>query len=68
MHIDYNTYGTHCKGDYVLGHQDVTIKNTMEPRALNCIYLRPSFIIHGKHELYLIETKKITIKRELNLA
>ena len=34
-------------------------KNMLRPRALDCIYLRPSSIIKGKHELYHIATRKV---------
>ena len=66
--IDYVTHGLHYTGKYILGHQDVTIKNNLQPRALDCIYLRPSAIIHDKHELYHIETRKIITRRHCTSA
>ena len=66
--IDYVTHGLYHTGDYILGHQDVTVKNNLQPRALDCIYLQPSAIIHGKHELYHIETRKIITRKHCTSA
>ena len=43
----------HCKHytvEYVLAHDDKQIKNNMHPRAIDCIYLRPSTTSKNAHE------------------
>ena len=66
--ITYATHGLYHTGEYVLGHQDVTIKNNIQPRVLDCIYLRPLAVIHGKHKLYHIETRKVITCRHCTSA
>ena len=66
--IDFNTHGKHYPGEYVLGHNDLQIKNTMQPRALDCIYLRTSSLIYGKHELFHISTKQVITRKHCTSA
>ena len=51
-------------GQYVLSHEDNDPTNTMEPRALDCIYLGPKEDVSGGHELLNIHTKAIINRRK----
>ena len=57
------THGQLYTGEYVLGHHDPQTKNILQSRALDCIDLRPSTIIYGKHEVFLVSTNKTITKK-----
>ena len=61
--LDYNTHCKHYTGEYVLAHDDQHIKNNMNARAIDCIYLRPSIQSKNIHEFYNINTKQIITRR-----
>ena len=55
-------YQQHCAipfGTYVAAPHEANPYNTIAPRALDCIYLRPLYMAHGGHELYHIPTGKL---------
>ena len=55
-------YQQHCAipfGTYVAAPHEANPYNTIAPRALDCIYLRPLYTAHGGHELYHIPTGKV---------
>ena len=58
-HLNFETHYKHYTGEYVLAHDDKHIKNNMESRALDCIYLRPSSTSKHVHKFYHISTKKL---------
>ena len=68
VNVDYNTHGKFYAGEYVLGHNDPQIKNTMKLQALDCIYLRPSTIVYGKHKLFHLTTKRIITRKHCSPA
>ena len=61
--IDFNSHCNHFTGQYVLAHDDKTIKNNLQQRAIDCIYLRPSSITKNMHEFYNIATKQIITRQ-----
>ena len=61
--INYDMHCKHFTGEYVLAHDDRQIKNNIQSRAINCIYLRPSSTSKNVHEFYNIVTKKIITRQ-----
>ena len=49
--LDANTHGRFQFGEYVMAHQDET-NNSLDPRALDTIYLRPSGNVQGGYWAY----------------
>ena len=66
--LDYLTHGIHHTGEFVMAHNDEAIKNNLNPRALECIYLRSSDTVYNKHEFYHIPTKRIITRRSCTSA
>ena len=66
--IHDHTHGKFYTGKYILGHDDPQIKNTMQPQTLDCIYLRPSTMIYGKHKLFHLTTKRIITRKHCSPA
>ena len=62
--LDYDIHCKHYTGEYVLAHDDKQIKNNLESRAIDCIYLRPSITTRNVHEFYNINTKTIITRRQ----
>ena len=61
-------YAKHCStpfGTYVQAHNENNPTNTMAPRALDCIYLRPVYNQQGGHELLDLHTKRIITRRHI---
>ena len=59
-------YDMHCKyytGKYVVAHDDRQIKNNINTRAIDCIYLRPSITLRNVHESYNITTQQVITKK-----
>ena len=48
-------------GEYVQAHDDEQIKNNNKPRALDCLYLRPTGNHQGGHELLTIRLAPIVV-------
>ena len=61
--LNFNTHCKHYTGEYVLAHDDKQIKNNMESRAIDCIYLRPANTSKYAHEFYNIATKKVIVRQ-----
>ena len=61
--INYDMCCRHFTGKYILVHDDKQIKNNIQPRAINCIYLQPSSILKNVHEFYNISTKKVITRQ-----
>ena len=61
--VDYNKHCLHYTGEYVLAHDDQTIKNNTNVRAIDCIYLRLAYTTTSNHEFYKVNTKKIILQR-----
>ena len=57
--LEFKTHGIYNTGDYVLAHNDSIIKNNLKPRALDCLYLRPTPNSKNTHDFYHISTNKI---------
>ena len=54
--LDYNKHCRYAFGAYVQAHDDdITNKNSMQPRTLDCIYLRPVTNQQGGHELLTLD-------------
>ncbi len=65
MHQEVLDYEKHCKipfGTYVQAHTEPKQKNSVDPRTLDCIYLRPLANHQGGHELMDLSTGR-TINR-----
>ena len=59
-------YDMHCKhytGEYVLVHDDRQIKNNINTKTIDCIYLRPSITSRNVHEFYNITTQQVITRR-----
>ena len=56
--LDYNTHCKHYTGEYILAHDDQQIKNNMNARAIDCIYLRPSIQSKNVHEFLKLILRK----------
>ena len=61
--LNFDMHCKHYTGEYVLEHNDKHIKNNMESRALDCIYLRPSSISKNVHKFCHISTKKVITRQ-----
>ena len=66
--LNYFTHGIHYTGEFVMAHNDENIKNNLNPRALECIYLRSSDTVYSKHELFHIQTERIITRRTCTSA
>ena len=67
LHQENLDYKRHCQftfGEYVLGHDEPLHTNTNAPRALDCIYLRPSSNAQGGHEVLHLQTNKVVHLRK----
>jgi hypothetical protein len=56
------SFERHCTipfGAFVQGHDSMLKSNTMAPRSLDCIYLRPTKTSQVGHELFHLDTKKV---------
>jgi Reverse transcriptase (RNA-dependent DNA polymerase) len=62
QNIDYNKHCSIPFGAYVQAHHEPTIKNTQQPRTIDCIYLRYTDNFQGGHQLLDLNTGR-TIKR-----
>ena len=56
--LDFDRHCTHVLGEFVQSHEDEVIKNNNKPRALDCLYLRPTASNQGGHELLHLATNK----------
>ena len=63
--IDFIRQGQYAFGEYVLGHNEPNATNINAARALNCVYLRPSFNMQRGHELLHLQTNNIILRRKL---
>ena len=61
--INFDMHCKHYTGEYVLAHNNKQIKHSMQPRAINCIYLRPSSISKNVHKFYNISTKQVITRQ-----
>ena len=66
--LNYATHGIHYTGEFVMAHNNESIKNNLNPRALECIYLRSSDTLYHKHQLYHISTRKFITRRTCTSA
>ena len=57
--LDFERHCTHVLGEFVQSHEDERIKNNNKPRALDCLYLRPTANNQGGHELLHLATNKV---------
>ena len=55
--LDYNKHCSIPFGTYVQAHNENNPTNSMEARALDCIYLRPVYNQEGGHEILDLTTK-----------
>ena len=60
--LHFERHCTHVLGEFVQSHEDETIKNNNKPRALDCLYLRPTESNQGGHELFHLATNKVIIR------
>ena len=61
-------FSKHCKfsfGALFRAHDKSRSSNTLQFRTLDCIYLRPTTSWHGRHELLLILTNRVTTCRAI---
>jgi hypothetical protein len=66
IHKENLIYQHHCKtscGTYVLAHNEPDKTNTNAPRALDCLYLRPT--ASGCHECLHLQTNKVITRRRV---
>ena len=66
IHQENISYQQHCKtscGTYVLAHNEPNTTNTNAPRALDCLYLRPT--ASGRHECLHLNTNKVITRRRV---
>ena len=61
--VDYNKRFQVPFGAYVQGNNEATPYNSMEPRTIDCIYLRPLPIRQGGHELMDLRTGRKCTRR-----
>jgi hypothetical protein len=54
--LDYNKHCQHLFGSYVQATHETNPTNTLAPRTIDCIYLRPLFNKQGGHELMDLRT------------
>ena len=57
--MELKTHGIYNTGDYVLAHHDSIIKNNLQLRALDCLYLRLTPNSKNTHGFHHISTNKI---------
>jgi hypothetical protein len=51
---------------FVQAHDEPVPANTLQPRTLDCIYLRPATNnVQGGHEVYNLATKRVITRRKL---
>jgi Reverse transcriptase (RNA-dependent DNA polymerase) len=60
--LDYNKHCSIPFGAYVQAHDEPNIKNTQQPRTIDCVYLRYTDNYQGGHQLLDLNTGR-TIKR-----
>ena len=68
MHQQTLDYNKHCAvtfGTYVQAHDEPNFKNSQQPRAIDCIYLRYTDNIQGGHELLDLHTGYIIKRRSI---
>ena len=65
--LDYNKHCSTPFGTFVQAHNENNPTNTMAPRALDCIYLRPVYSQQGGHELLDLATKRIITRRRITV-
>ena len=66
IHQEILDYDKHCKftfGKYVLAHEETYPTNTNAPRALDCLYLRPTATWQGGHELLYLQTNAVVTRQ-----
>ena len=65
--LDYTKHCSILFGSYVAAPNEPNHYDSLAPRALECIYLRPLCTAHGGHQLHHIPTKR-TITRHRKLT
>ena len=63
--IDFDRHCTHVLGEYVQAHENEQIKNNNKPRALDCLYLRPTGNYQGGHELLHLQTNRVITRHKV---
>ena len=63
--LDYNKHCSVPFGSYVQAHNENTPTNSMAPRSLDCIYLRPVYNQQGGHEVLDLTTKRVITRRSV---
>ena len=62
--LDFDRHCKHAFGEYVLAHDEPDRTNMNAPRALDCIYLRPTATRQGGHELLHLQTNAVVTRRK----
>ena len=63
--IDFDCHCTNVLGECVQTHEDEQIKNNNKPRALDCLYLRPTANHQGGHELLHLQTNRVITRQRI---
>ena len=63
--LDFDRHCLHVLGEFVQSHEDEVIKNNNKPRALDCLYLRPTANHQGGHELLHLATNKVITRKRV---
>ena len=64
-HLTYQRHTKHYFGDYVQAYSAVQATNTMQPRIIDCIYIKPSPNWQGGHMLHNIQTNKTIVRSQI---
>jgi hypothetical protein len=66
VHQENLSYANHCQtscGNYVLAHNEPNQTSTNAPRALDCLYLRPT--ASGRHECLHLQTNRVITRSKV---
>lgn len=63
--LDYTTQCMIPQLSYVLAHDEPNPTNTTDPRALDCIYMRPISNAQGGHQVLHLATNEVIVRRKV---